>query len=266
MRNPLLEGSTPQTAKFYLPDGHWLEVRETNGEDEEALSKVKDGKDSSNVAKYLSRIIVSSSHTGSRVGPEQVQGWLNASKYYALMCSRIFSLGSELKFKYLFSEKDEPVTLVEDLLDFTWDLSPENLAKNPLPKPGDKDYNPERVKLYPCGDKVEFEYTTSGNKRLKYSLLTGFGENAASKIGQEEMSNTDDFRIRNLQWFNESGQWQIVENFAFLSSREIAGLRKDIKDKEVEYNMLMRIENPKSGRVEYRPCLLLPDFFFPEAI
>ena len=88
-----------ETYKVTLPSGQGVEIRESNGEDEEVLSKVAYVKDGTSYYRYLANIIVE-----PRVNHEEVKKWKSTDIYYAMFKSRLISLGSSMEFEYEFAD------------------------------------------------------------------------------------------------------------------------------------------------------------------
>lgn len=251
------------TLTFRLPSGMDITIREQNGEDEDILSRYGDIKDSISHQNFLSAIIIGSSKEGkTKFTPDDISKWPAVDKYYALVKSRIFSLGKELKFKYKCSNnrcgKETP--LVEDLDIYDWDLSKGN-------PPEDDPYYESRIKLLPNGDKLEFEETLSNGKRIKFGILTGMGESKTLKKSEDDLNRNDDLRARNLSYFREEGnQWIEVANFRMFSSKIMSEIRNLVNKHNENYPLITKCKCRHCGNTEDVVILTLPSFFFPSEI
>ena len=251
-----------ETLKFTAPDGNIFEIRESTGEDEAAISKVGDLQDGSNVTKFISNIIISSSIKEGRLTHEDTAKLKASVRYYILLKSRIFSLGPIMKFGIKFSgelEKNKEYQFTEDLCKFDWDLS----TKPPVE--GEEEYNPDRIRAYPNGTETERLLTTSSGKEIKYQYLTG---NSEKYILQRDTNNVDitlAFSSRELEMKME-GKWVRLQNFRGLTAREMNEIRSDIRINDITFEMNSEVKSPDTGQLLVIPLAAQSDFFFPGEI
>ena len=253
-----------QKLEVLLPHNIRVTIRETNGEDDDIISKVKDNKDNTAVCKFLSSIIVSEVLT-----PEDIMLWPIASKYYLLLKSRIHSLGNILKFKYEFKEENS-----EELksFDFEEDLNKYDADLETLLKLSPEELSKEAAKLssiqirpYKYGPVLLHEKKLSSGKVIRLQLLDTHGEKASMGKSGDEMTINDKLRFRHLEVKLEEG-WAKVQNFKAFSSRDMQEIRQFAEEIEVRFDMPMGIENPITKEYNLVPLISLPDFFFPVAI
>jgi hypothetical protein len=88
---------------FDTPEGIKLTFRENTGADEEILSRASKAKDLLNIPEYLARVIVTEENPlKPAFTVEEILKWRIGQKYYALLCARVHSLGTIMKFKYTY--------------------------------------------------------------------------------------------------------------------------------------------------------------------
>jgi hypothetical protein len=253
-----------KTLKFILPHGPYVTIREQNGEDDDILSKVANNTDNTSLTKFLSRVIIDPVLT-----PDEIALWPVASKYYALLKSRIFSMGSLLEFKYTFdnpkTKKPVELTLEEDLSNYDADL--ESMMNMTSQEIEDLGLSPYQIRPYPLRGKLNTETTLSTGRRVAMDIMNSEGETKSLQVNRDELTINDELRFRNFRVKPaNSEEWVVVENFREFTSREMQEIRKWASGLEVRFEMPMRIENPFTKEVNMIPLIALPDFFFPRAI
>lgn len=255
---PINQLQNPGTITFTIPSNFQVTIRETNGEDETNLSRIKNAKTGEAMAIFLAGIIIATTIPGQeKPTATQVQAWKCNDKYYCLLKSRMFSLGDILKFKWVWPEDPNPVTYTEDLKQFDRDLSKDS---------GDDSNDRTKIRMYPLREAIGREIQLSSGKKIRYEFLTGVGEKQSLDIPENETNNNTELIIRNLQWYNDQGIWINIENFGIFSSREMVAIRKDIIDHDIRFEMQISIENPYTGKMNYIPAIIINDFFYPAEI
>lgn len=242
-----------------LPSGYQITLRESNGEDEDVLSRQGDAEDGVSFYNFLSRIITGTSLEGvTRFTPDAIKEWPLADKYHALIESRILSLGYELNFDYTCENPKckHKTPMVEDLRKYTHDLSKGN------PELSDPDHA-TKPKLLPYGMERTFTETLSNGKVIKFNLLTGLGELKTLLKNKEDISSGDALRTRNLEMQGDNMEWIKMENFRSWPSRIMSEIRKVVESKEIEYSLYTDCKCKKCGKVTSQLILGVPGFFFP---
>jgi hypothetical protein len=259
---------------IHLPSGFSITIREQHGGDEELLSTPSAVEDGSYIPNYLSAVIIGSSlESKSSFSPQEIMDWKVNDKYYALLEARIFNLGDNLRFKYTFqkSQPKIPLPFVQDLREYTWDLSkPET-----LPQPGEideaepwKSYNPKRIKMYLLGNADGRALKLNSGKEVRYRFLNTHGEQLMAKKNRESINSNDIFRVRFLEWKNPhaGNEWFPIENFNVLSSRDLQEIRKDILLTDEGFDLIVDVIHPETGESDEAPIIYIPDFFRPTEI
>lgn len=245
-----------------MPGGFDITFREQNGDDEDVLSKYKDSMDGSSMHKFISGIIMDNSmHPGQPTPPSEVLSWKLKDKYYLMLCSRLFSLGSQMIFTYKFQDGTEEI-FEEDLSIYDWDLNKDILT--PLDKDGKSNpkYFKHRITPFKNGGESVREITLSSKKVVRYEYITGMGEKLILDKKQDDLSKNDELRCRNLQ-LNIEGKFQTMETFKLFSSRDMQEIRSDINNNDSEFKVECELRNPNNGTIEAISLISLPDFFFP---
>lgn len=262
MSSPAKEAAllTGNTNEFVTPSKLKVVIREQNGEDEDVISKQKNLKDGDAIHFFLAGIMVSVD--GKKVSSKFVENMRNRDKYYTLLKSRMFSLGSELTYRHRCSNPDcskpqgqEDTLYEEDLSLYDMDFS-ENAPADT------RDEFKYRIKPY-IQDGTHREFKLSTGKELRYKFLTGIEEKRVLQKDRNSMSKNSDIMLRELEWKNESDQWQKVSHFGIFSSKEMAALRKDIEANDMPFEAISECTCPFCGTVDYISLLAQPDFFFP---
>ena len=253
-----------------MPSGFSITIREQSGEDEDKLSRLGDAKTSDNLQNFLSGIIVGNDdaeHVDAAgkhkdtYTPSDIAAWKVNDKYYAVLKSRLFSLGKEVKFNYIFKDEPLPSSLpdgylfTEDLTIFDADLANYKAIKDTLPATA--------IMPYPLGKAMSREFQLTSKKEVKYNLLSSYGEKRMLDKSENDLSINDSLRIRELQWKQANGQWMPVENFRDFKSSEMQELRADIKKHDPQFSMRSTVTSPKTGNKETFPIITLQDFFYP---
>lgn len=244
-----------ETLEVTLPDTSKVTIRLQNGNDEDILSRVGDAQKSTNIAKYLSSIIVE-----PKLSWEDINKWKVSNKYYLLVASRVFNFGAEFMFNQEIEYNGSKLTqnFTEDLSKFLVNFDdPENIEK--VTKE-----NPLVCKPYKLENASFREFTLSNGRKVKYDLLTGEGELKISKIKQEDIRINDVLRARNLSVFNnDKNTYEIVSDYGTLSSKELLEIRKDVQEYDYQYGMEMELELPDGNKMQVS-MIQYPEFFFPQ--
>jgi hypothetical protein len=227
-----------------LPSGKVVTIRESTGEDDDILSKRDDKLEHLN--KFLARIVVDPD-----MSTNDVKKLLVRDKYFLLLKSRIFSLGSELLFTHTFSDGTE-ADIEEDLTIFDHDYSEEWNPDSKAPRPY-------------ITDDPTVEFNLSSGKICRYEYLTGLHEKSLLDNKEITLTNLNINMMMTVRKFalkiNDS--WALVQRFNMLKSREMAEIRKHIERNDPEWGALMSIPHPNGGPTEYVSIFQVPDFFFP---
>lgn len=240
----------PEGAEVVLPSGQTIHIREQTGEDEEIVSNFKDMESLSSFNKYLARIIEK-----PLVTEVDIEEWLLADKYYALLRSRIYSLGSDLKVNYKCPECGHEANYVFDLHEFNADYS--NY---------DEVHGPRSVKPYPNGGEKMHTFKV-GENQYRFKLADGETEQKAMKLRKDQVNSLALIRHRKLEWFNDSDQnWYVVQNFKKYTSKEVAAIRANIQEKERNLVIADAIICENCGHRQEIILLFQPDFFSPTAL
>ncbi len=240
-----------RTKSFTLPSGFLVTIRELNGEDEDLISKM--GKSMlASMDELIAGVVI-----GPKVyTPKDVSRWKTIDRYYLLLELRVLSHGSEMDFKVqLTDESGKPtreVEFKEDLSKYMADLSKE------LPE---KTFE-YRIDKHPGGEKASRQLTLSSGKEVRYLFANGESEVAGVKIGPENISRNDVFKLRKLE-YRIGEEWLPVENFSQFTPRDTRELRKDIEEMDVEFGLITEITNPDTGIKAYHTLVEFQEFFFP---
>lgn len=238
------------------PEGFSVTIREWNGEDEDAISKLKDNDDGTAVYKFLSGVVIAVNGVKSVLDWKDVAKWKVRTIYYLLYKSRVFTYGTKLAWEHAF-ENGEKHPFIEDLAKFDWDL-----GKDHPPTKGQEGYSPDIIQPYKTTTEW-VESTTSTQKKYRFKLLTGEDELMNRGLDVTNLSINDKLRIRSFQ-LNLNGSWVQVERFNVLRAIETNEIRNKVDELDGEFNLLTTVKTPK-GVTEQISLIATPDFFFPQS-
>lgn len=246
---------------FMIPSGWVITIRESNGRDEDEISKMRGNplKAVEAMCMYASGLIVKTNIPGQeKPTPSDIMKWKISDRYYVLLKCRIHSLGDVMKFKWEWPEKPElPIEYVEDLNTYDRPLHIDDGIEA-------KDWI--KVKMYKLKGAAGREIVLTSGKKIRYEFLTGVGEKQALEIPEGQTTVNTELIVRNFQWLNTEGAWINVQDFSIFTSREMKAIRKDVMDHDYQFDLKMKLENPYTQRTQYVPLIGMPDFFFPTEI
>lgn len=256
---PLFTGATHE---IFLPSGRLVTIRETNGNDDEILSKLSDAS-GDGVINFLANIVLKDSYLGDKPQVSHILDWHASDKYYLLFKQRLINRGSELEFKHECQNPKCPsnqphfdsakvTTYQQDLNLFDGDL------KNPEFKPHEN-----QPHVYPHGKNKEVEFVISSQKKFKISILTSILEKVQLEQPVETITKNTVLTARNLQvWSNQ--QWVPIKYFGPFSSKELSEVRKQVMLIDPLFDPVVSFNCQYCGQSYRVPLLGIPVFFWPE--
>lgn len=241
-----------------LPSGKEVTIREPNGFDDEVLSRHGNLVSGDSATMYLAGLICRPDKKGTPY--TELQPWLLNDLNYLFLKQRILNHGPILKFKHICAnptckhhknklEIEVEVDLQES---FDGDLS-------------DPNYKPtgKKVKRYPNGESTEAEYKTDSGKLFKFKLLTAELEKKRLDLVEDDTNINTPLFIRELQFKNAKGEWEILVQLRSFSSRELGRLRNHIKEVDELFMPLVEWNCPTCQQPYAQQLFLIPDFFWP---
>lgn len=252
------------TLRFLLPSGLPCTIRMQNGEDEELLSSVRLTKEGNHINAFLCNIITDLFDKG-KPKLQDIIDMRISDKYYALLQSRVFSLGGELKFEYQWEKDGEQIPYFEDLNTYLFDYS------KPFPTTEEEGYSPNLFKPFPAtGDFHDYHYIyfQMQGKEFRMRFPDGRLEHYLIQLGDDINSNSI-LKGRELaQKFISDGEketWVNVNSFKNFSPKDMAFLRKVMADfDDGNQSMTSHIINPYKPDEELDiPLLQIEDFLSP---
>ena len=251
-----------KTVEFIAPSGGLFVIREQNGDDDDLISNSHYAKNGDHLNHFIAAIVVSTDTTSSkRLTAKDVLNMKVRDKYAILLKSRIFSLGSEIRFEYDWgSDRGGKVEYTEDLNQFIWDYSDED-----FPLIGDEGYNESRIRPYLDGKSTHRELELSSGKKIRYEYLNGVSERYLLELPPVKLTKNAELKARNIEQYVDN-QWHKVESFRYFTPGDMREIRDDAKLYDPETMLTSELENPKTGEKIHFPVILAPDFFFPGEI
>lgn len=251
-----------RTKKVILPSQFNITLREQNGDDDDIISRIGNSNDGTAVHKFLASIILDSSlQPGVKLNHIDISKWKSNDKYWALVESRIHSLGNIVKFKHTCSNDkcNCETPWEENLEDFRQPFNKTAL------KSDEEGYSPYLIKPYPNKLETGKEFTLSSNKKIKYQYKTGESESKLLAMKEDDISKNTELIIRNLEIFN-GGQWIGVSSFNIFTSKDMSEIRKEVEENDPKFEGISKLTCPKCGNVDHISLLVQADFLFPREI
>ena len=253
-----------KTKEVLAPSGRLFVIREQNGNDDDILSNPVTQKDLSNIDYFILNIVLY-----ELVDNEKVKLHLNdcldlliKDRIAIILESRIFTLGSLLKFNYNWGDaKDKnTVAYVEDLKRYIWDYTKD------FPTEGMTGYDEYRIPPYQAGAYNKFMFTLSTGKVMRLNLMNRRGEKFLLGLAEEAVTKNAELLARNLEIEVSGGNFTKVENFGTFTKKEMTEIHAAVKELDPTYNAFTDIKNPKTGEVLLYPIMAYSDFFFPTEV
>jgi len=233
-----------RTIKFFTPSLLEVEIRETNGADDDILSSVEDPVEMLN--RYLASLVLSI-NGNTMVKGSDIKNLRLRDKYFILIKSRIFSLGEILYFKQEWGNGASPEEFAIDLRSFVWDDPQEPMG-------------PDCIKPYPNMEMMS--KTLDSGKQVRMKFMDGNGESMLMKKSPQARTINMQLLARGLQVFQD-GDWVDVTNFTPFTSREMAQIRSLYEELDPAVEGLIELVNPATLQPHYISLLEIKDFFFP---
>lgn len=248
------------TCKVILPSGKVVTLREQNGGDDETVSLMSNAVSGTNVSKFLAGLVLEDSEIGNnKPSYGDIEKWKLSDKYYAILKSRIHSIGDMVNFDF----KCPQVGCKSKLTPYTEDLT---LLDSDLSQPPpEKDYNPYKIKPYPYRSDTHREFTLSSGKKVRYEYKTSKSEQKLLEMDQNSISKVTEFTVRNLEIFT-GDKWVLVTAFSGFSAKDMKELRKDVSINDPQFEAISEVTCAQCGTVHKIPLIAQRDFFFPGEI
>jgi len=243
-----------------LPSGHYVKIREQNGEDDDILSNPLTAQTGDNFSHFICAIIVETDLTPTgKLNLKTIKEMKLRDKYVIILASRIHSLGETIYFHYDWGKPTGQHKYGEDLNTFIWDYQTE------FPFKGMPGYHPYRAQPYMNGSETHRELDLKSGKKVRWRYLTVGDERGLLDKPLESKTKNLDLRIRDLELLVD-GVWIRVENFKSFNLREMMEMRNDVKTFDTDFMPLTDIKNPSTGETVEYPIIGTTDFFYPEEI
>jgi hypothetical protein len=262
---PIFEGVQHQ---IYCPDGRIVTMRETNGNDDEILSKLGDAGTGESVYRFLADIIEEDSELKRKPMARDIEEYPVNTKYFLLMAQRLINKGDTMEVNKhpcintrCFEDKAGTRRTKND---FVINLREDHYNEFDVSKKG---YDPEadgknKPKLYPKGLDKSIEFVSSSGKKFKFDICTGVHEKEQLAESADAQSQNSKLRLRKLQIWNND-QWQLVTNFHWIRSKEMDEIRAYIDKYDTLFDPLVELTCPKCKMSDYSALLGMTAFYFP---
>jgi hypothetical protein len=250
-------------SKFTLPSGHWVEIREQNGNDDDIISNRATAKDLTNFNILISSLILDTNlpmATDGKLPASKVDELLLGDKYAIIFGSRIHSMGPDVRFKIEWNKEDGgPQDYEEDLNNLWWDFS------KPYPEQGEEGYSKDRIKPDPINCYGSQTLNLTSGKELRDHFLNGKSEKDLMKLPIEEMTRNAEIKARGLEQ-KIAEKWVKVTNFMFFTKKDMSEIYRAIRENDPEFLGTTDITNPKTNQTVAYSIIQSEDFFYPQEI
>ena len=263
----------PRTLTLTYPSGTVFEIRETNGSDDEIISRQGSAIKGTSVSEYLAAIIVGINGEKVKLSTEEASLILSRDRLSLLIQSRIFNLGPKLLYSDSCpyqgcdwkSSPDHPVE--EDLSQFVRDFSLPDKGDNPNQMVLPYSLHGKDVWQKILANKGIWKKLDLGNKSVEFKLLDGEGDMFFINIPPEDLNINHELMARNIRGYFDGNEKPVkVENFRFFSTKDMASIRSYLVTEDKGWEPMMPLTCPKCKKVHSRRLLEIPDFFFPTVI
>lgn len=246
---------TPLT--LFLPSGYRVTIREQNGQDDETLSTITNGKprdQMDNTNRFIASIIINNGLTDKPyMTLDEVENMRLKDKYYILLKSRMHSLGEEVVFINTCTNCKHEMECTEDLTIYDADL--ENYKPNP-------EAYKFAIKPYSVPhDVTHHEFTLSSGKRIRFKYLTGKSEKKTLEYYKSTASKNTDLYIRELS-VQVGTEWKVLGSMNVFSPKEMAQIRKVVETEDSQFILASEVDCPSCGNQMLIPLNGIADFFF----
>lgn len=247
-----------------LPSTRVVKMRETNGNDDETLSRLGDNAQGLAQYNFLADITIEESFTKGKPTVDNVLEWPINDIYYTLFKQRLINHGTTLGFTYECPNGDctdkeggRTVTDYEqDLTEFDRDL------KNYKPNPKEKVNPKQRITPYPELAKAIVDFKTSSGKQYRFKLLNGVLERRQLDTPQAELNQNTRLLLRELETYIE-GQWIRLTTFHAIPSKEMGEIRGNIERLDPIFDPAVKCTCPKCKLRFDVGLFTIPSFYFP---
>jgi hypothetical protein len=251
-----LFGISYATEEICMPSGFLCTIRESNGEDEDLLSRMKDTQDGTAMHKYLANIITQCEKYPI-ISDKVIATWRVRDIYYLLYRSRLLTHGNEVFFDHTFQDGTS-VRMKEYLSVYDVNL---NIEKPPVFNQAGYD----RRKIQPYTIDTDYaQATTSTGKVYRFKLLTGEDEIKSLGLDSMNLSINDKMRLRGFELKDSAGNWRVIERFNVLSARETSEIRATLDRIDPEFMLICELKHPSKPIKEEVSLFAVPGFFFPQ--
>lgn len=242
-----------------VPSGYKVIIRQQTGEDDDVISNPDGAFLGQTLNKFVQGIIIKSEFSDNKSPSYQdIENMKLCDKYFVIIASRIFSLGSVVKFEYAWDD-GTVAEYEEDLNNYIWDY------EQPFPKRGDLDYSEFRIPPHSQGTKRDMEFKISTGKTFKFDFMNGVGEKYLMTLPTSQLTKNAELRARNLQQ-KMGDKWVVISNFKPYTAREMVEIRKVIFDNDPIVQIITEIPHPKTKDTIQYNLLGSVDFLFPREI
>lgn len=226
-----------------LLSGKKVKIRETNGDDDAILSKIKDASDGSNINNFLANIIEMDYDLARKPLSTDILDWLVNDKYYLLFKQRMINQGKD----FLFTNECKQCKAKNE---FTEDLGV-------LDELANRDYK------YKLGKEKIAEFTISSGQKLRIHLLDGYLEKEGLDKVEGETNQNTSLTNRHIEIF-EAGSWVRLFSFGRFKSKVMGEIRGFVKRHDTQFEPIVHFPCPKCETAYSVPLMYIPVFFYPE--
>lgn len=246
------------------PDGNTYSIREQNGADDDILSNPSKAEDLTNLAEFISAIVVGINGESKRLTIKDVMALPVNVRYGISLVSRINSFGAEMEFSHQWPREDEPQEYAVDLTQFIFN------DYHVMPTAEELMEKVDAIPFYPplenydgfVSKDIEVTLPTSGI-RIMFDRYNGEAERETVKMPREKLTLNRPLLARNLR-VHLNNQWTKVESFHMFTAKQMKELREAIYSIDPVFTGDFLLTNQRDSNINERVILFgIKDFFYP---
>lgn len=243
-----------------LPDGRIVTVRETDGDDDDLLSRLGDVLTGENIFHLLASITLNDQLLGRRPTIEDIKAWPSNNKLYLVFKQRLMNHGNVLKFHHTCQADScsDYINSVareynDDLEQFDGDLANEEWESKNL----------FAIRKYKKGATESVEFKTASGKELRFKILTSILEKKGLETNEDNTSRNTKLVVRELE-IKVKEKWLRVHKFNIFSSKEASEVRAKVIEYDNPFEPVIKFKCVNCKQPYQLPLFSIPTFYFPE--
>jgi len=254
------------TTILTLPSGREITMKESNGEEDAALSRVGDVQQNLHFPRFLSLVVVADSFIGNRTPDFDYISteWRPNDILAAILYWRIWTYGKEMNFKHTFSSdlNKLEISFLQDLTEYLVDYK----KYHSLTEKEDKikflaSVPSNAIPPYDIPQISEIELQIRENLRVKYTLSNWLaGKELVGRKAVEDINDNDMLLMHNISASLDDKPYMPMNTFGILKSPEKKSILKSIRANDKNMDLTVEVTHPNTKAKEELPLIQMEDF------